>query len=593
VAGVRRTERWIALVRVIAVPFAVFQVAFDNNFPEGYAVWAWLTVAGLALAAALLWWATGKELSERTQRLLAAVGLAADTAVASSFVLLNHYEPGTPVRQLLFLPVVEGAVLFAMPGALTVAAATAPVAAAFEWLRADRANDHFNADFVTFQLGVAALMALIVGWLVGRLRTETATAQARATEAEELRDELGRRVDLLDAANRCARALSSSLDVEQAFGAFIRELRALLPFDRVAIVLADEGFARVLATAGEGAETVFPPGTTRPLAGSVLEQVATSGQTVYRRDMEPAQHPEEREFLELGLRSRLAAPLLVGTRAIGMISLVRREPDAFRADEFELVSLLGRLVATAAQNIRAYDAERRTVDELRRLSSLRADFVSLVSHELRSPMAAVIGAARTLQMRWRELSPDQRGSFLALIADETSRLATLISDVLDTSRIETGTFSYTFSDVDVEELVRETVAAASLGQDEVRVKADVHPPLPAIRGDRERLRQVLANLIENAVKWSPEGTEVCVTASADGGVRIDVKDEGPGIPPEHHTLIFEKFGRANVGGVAKPGTGLGLFIARSIAEAHGGKLHVRSQTGAGATFTLQLPVSES
>ena len=97
------------------------------------------------------------------------------------------------------------------------------------------------------------------------------------------------------------------------------------------------------------------------------------------------------------------------------------------------------------QNIRAYESERRTVEELRRLSALRADFVSLVSHELRSPMAAVIGASRTLQQRWRELQPEQREAFLALIGDETTRLAALIGDVLDTSRIEAGTFSYRFA----------------------------------------------------------------------------------------------------------------------------------------------------
>src|SRR4029079_16609467 len=125
---------------------------------------------------------------------------------------------------------------------------------------------------------------------------------------------------------------------------------------------------------------------------------------------------------ELGLRSRIAAPLLHGPRAFGMISLVRREPSGFNTPEFELVGLLGRLVASAVQNIRAYEAERNTVEELRRLSALRADFVSLVSHELRSPMAAVIGAARTLQDRWRELTPVQRTSFLALIGDETNRL---------------------------------------------------------------------------------------------------------------------------------------------------------------------------
>ena len=119
------------------------------------------------------------------------------------------------------------------------------------------------------------------------------------------------------------------------------------------------------------------------------------------------------------------------------------------------------------QNLRTYEAERATVEELRRLSALRADFVSLVSHELRSPMAAVIGSARTLQARWRELRPEQREAFLAVIADETSRLSALVGDVLDTSRIEAGTFSYRFSEVDLAEVLRDSVAAAEIGQDEV------------------------------------------------------------------------------------------------------------------------------
>ncbi len=221
-----------------------------------------------------------------------------------------------------------------------------------------------------------------------------------------------------------------------------------------------------------------------------------------------------------------------------MLGVVRVEADAFSQEELELVSLLGRLVATAVQNIRAYEAERSTADELRRLSALRADFVSLVSHELRSPMAAVIGAARTLQGRWRELTPEQRQAFLGLIGDETSRLAALIEDVLDTSRIEAGTFSFTFSDVDLAELLRDVVAAAELAQDEVDLTADVGS-LPRVRGDRERLRQ-------------------------------------------------EKFGRSS-GGTAKPGTGLGLFIARSIAEAHGGTLEVESVPQRGSVFRLQLP----
>jgi signal transduction histidine kinase len=284
-------------------------------------------------------------------------------------------------------------------------------------------------------------------------------------------------------------------------------------------------------------------------------------------------------------------PLLLGARAIGMLSLSRDRADAFSEDEIELVTLLGRLVATAVQNIRAYEAERRRVEELGRLSQLRADFVSLVSHELRSPMAAVIGAARTLEDRWRMLSAEQRESFLALIGDETARLAELVGDVLDTSRIEAGTFSYRFEEVDLGLVVDEAIEVAVLAQQEVPVVASVPGGLPAVRGDRARLRQVLGNLIENAVKYSPEGGEVRVSASAaNGAVRIAVRDAGPGIPRDQQGRIFEKFGRVDVPGASKPGTGLGLFIARSIAEAHGGSLDVNSGPEPGSTFVLTLPV---
>jgi signal transduction histidine kinase len=445
----------------------------------------------------------------------------------------------------------------------------------------------FIWDRVTFPFGVFLITGAIVGWLVNRLGREAAIAEARAREAEALRDELGRRVDALEAANRCARALASSLDLDQAFGAFSRELRGLVAFERATLVLVENGRAEVMAVAGRGTDRVFPPGSARPVEGSVLEEVL-EGKLVYRASMDPPAYPEEEELLSLGLRSRVLAPLQVGPRAIGMLGLVRAEADAFSPAELELVSLLGRLVATAVQNIRAYEAERSTVDELRRLSALRADFVSLVSHELRSPMAAVIGAARTLQGRWRELTPDQRESFLALIGDETSRLARLIDDVLDTSRIEAGTFSFTFSDVDLGELLRDVVAAAELAQDEVELTTDVGT-LPRVRGDRERLRQVIQNLVDNAVKYSSAGGRVHVRAvPGNGHVLIDVVDEGPGVAPEDQELIFEKFGRSS-GGAAKPGTGLGLFIARSIAEAHGGALVVQSIPEQGSLFRLELP----
>jgi signal transduction histidine kinase len=586
----RQTERWIANVRIAAVVLAIAQVASSTGYPRHAERNAWLITAGFAFGTVVIFILSRRDMPRRRHRLLAVVALAFDTAILSSYLLTFNFENGSPVRQVLYLAVIEGAVRFGIPGAIVVTLVTTPVLAHFESLRADRAGESFQADFVMFQIGTELLVGLIVGWLVVRLRQATEVSEARATEAEELRDALGRRVDILETANRCARALGSSLVVEEAFGAFIREVRGFVPFDRIAVVLVEGERLEVLATAGLGADEVFPPGSSRQIAGSIFDTLAT-GRAVYRRDMIDRLHPEESELLALGLRSRLTAPLLVGSLAVGLISFARREPDAFTPEEFELVSLIGRLAATAVQNIRAYDAERRTVEELRRLSALRADFVSLVSHELRSPMAAVIGAAETLEQRWRELSPAQRSSFLSLIAGETRRLADLIADVLDTSRIEAGTFTYRFDDVDIGELAQEAVASAKLGQDEVTVRATVRGPLPTVRGDRMRLRQVLANLIDNAVKWSNGGELVDVDVSAtDGRVVVGVRDRGPGIPREEHGVIFEKFGRAK-SGTGRSGTGLGLFIARSIAEAHGGSVEVSSAPGEGAVFTLELPAA--
>ena len=408
-------------------------------------------------------------------------------------------------------------------------------------------------------------------------------------EAEAMRDELGRRADLLEAANRCARALTSSLDLDEVVSAFTRELRGLVPFDRMAIVLAEDGNARVLATAGDRAEEVMPPGTLLTLDDNVLADVVARGQTVVRPDLDDPEYAEEPRLRELGIRSRVLAPLNVGARTIGLISVGRRQRDAFLEHEVELMSLLGRLVGSAVQNIRAFEAERRTVEELHRLSALRADFVSLVSHELRGPMAAVVGAARTLQHRWRELKTEQREAFLALIGDETTRLASLVADVLDTSRIEAGTFSYRFTEVDLAALVRDAVTTVSMAQNEVPIELEL-TPVATVRGDVERLRQVVGNLVDNAVKYSPEGAAVHVSvAQRDGTVSVVVADRGPGIAEEDHALIFEKFGRASRN-QTKPGTGLGLYIARAIAQAHGGTLDVRSAPGEGATFILAIPV---
>jgi signal transduction histidine kinase len=579
-----RPGRWLVLLRAALVVVGAIAVAL-TDFPPSYEPWAWAVVGFFAAVTVFSGVLSMVELGPVTRVRARILLLALDAVVAIGFVSIFSFEAGEPWRALYLIPIAAAALRFGLVGGLVggvvMTGATLLIDAlgpGLQWRNA----------FARVLVGVLA--GLIIGRLRDTLNAERSRAEARAAEAERLRDELGHRVDVLETANRCARALGSSLELDEAFGAFIRELRGLVPFERTAIVLVEGNTATTMATAGRGAGDVFPPGNSDPIEGSLLERVL-DGKIVVRRDLTERDAPADEQLLALGLRSELVTPLLVGARTIGMLSLSRERPDAFSEDEVELISLLGRLVATAVQNIRAYEAERRRVEELARLSQLRADFVSLVSHELRSPMAAVIGAARTLQDRWRMLTAAQRESFLALIGDETARLAELVGDVLDTSRIEAGTFSYRFEELDLGRVVDEAVEAAALAQQDVPVVASVRGGLPAIRGDRARIRQVLGNLIENAVKYSPEGGEVRVSAAAaNGAVRIAVRDAGPGIPRDQQGRIFEKFGRVDVPGASKPGTGLGLFIARSIAEAHGGSLDVSSGAEPGSTFTLTLPV---
>jgi signal transduction histidine kinase len=579
-----RPGRWLVLVRAVLVIAGAVAVAL-TDFPPSYEAWAWAVVGFFAAETVFSAAVSAVELGPVARVRARMVLLALDALVAIGFVAVFSFESGEPWRALYLIPIAAAALRFGLVGGLVGAAVMTSAS-----IIVDALGPGLEWKTVFARVLVGLLAGLVIGRLRDTLNAERGRAEARAAEAERLRDELGHRVDVLETANRCARALGSSLELDEAFGAFIRELRGLVPFERTAIVLVDGDTATTMATAGRGANEVFPPGNSDPIEGSLLERVL-EGKIVVRRDLAEQDSPADEQLLALGLRSELVTPLLLGARTIGMLSLSRDRQDAFSEDEIELVSLLGRLVATAVQNIRAYEAERRRVEELAALSQLRADFVSLVSHELRSPMAAVIGAARTLQDRWRMLTAEQREAFLALINDETTRLAELVGDVLDTSRIEAGTFSYRFEEVDLGRIVDEAVDTAVLAQQEVQVVASVSGTLPAILGDRARLRQVLGNLIENAVKYSPEGGEVKVSAVATNGtVRIAVRDAGPGIPSDQQGRIFEKFGRVDVPGASKPGTGLGLFIARSITEAHGGSLEVSSGAEPGSTFTLTLPV---
>jgi PAS domain S-box-containing protein len=236
----------------------------------------------------------------------------------------------------------------------------------------------------------------------------------------------------------------------------------------------------------------------------------------------------------------------------------------------------------------------RDLTEERAIERLRSDFVSTVSHELRTPLAAIYGAAMTLQREDVALEPEQQQVMLGVIGAESERLARIVNDILLASRLDSGAATVRIDQADATELARGVVAAAATHlPDEIELVLSAPEPGPQVVADPDGLRQVLVNLVENAVKYSPEGGRVVVELeSRDGRVQFAVRDGGLGIPASEHERIFEKFFRLDPQlsrGVG--GTGLGLYICREILRRMGSRIRVDSEPGRGSTFSFELPLA--
>ena len=226
------------------------------------------------------------------------------------------------------------------------------------------------------------------------------------------------------------------------------------------------------------------------------------------------------------------------------------------------------------------------------LERARADFVTTASHELRTPLTAVYGSIRTLIDREDELPEPVRRRLLKMIEQESEHLAQIVDQLLVTAQIDRGRLRMEERDCNVAELCASVLEAADSRKPEsIRLELVAPPATRPLRCDPPRLKQVLVNLVENAIKYSPEGGRIEVRiADTPDRLRIDVQDEGLGIPPSEQARIFEKFYRLDAEmtrGVG--GSGLGLYISREIVEQMGGLLSVRSRRGAGSTFTVTLP----
>jgi signal transduction histidine kinase len=444
------------------------------------------------------------------------------------------------------------------------------------------------------------------------------------------------RLAALVAINELAIAAASSLDLDALLDRSLAALTRNLRFDRALVLLIDD--ERDVLAGGRSVGGTYEMAA--QVAGfelaldetmSQLVQLASADGPLLFRDADQDPDERNRAFAELlGVTSFLGTPLVTKGRTVGILAvdngLTGRDVEP---GDGPLLYTIGSLIAAGVDNARLYAElaversalERRVAERTADLVDARAaaeaatatksQFLSNVSHELRTPLTSVVGFSKLISKRLGEVvfptvptgdpkvdrAMRQVTENLGIIVEEGERLTALINDTLDLAKIEAGRLEWREDEVDVAEVIgRATAATGSLLAREPgpTLRVEVEDGLPPVRGDRDRLIQVVINLISNAVKFTPHGSITIHAEGSDGDILVRVVDTGIGIDPADQAKVFEPFGQAGDTLSDTPrGTGLGLPICRDIVEHHGGRLWLESALGEGSTFAFTLPVVAS
>ncbi len=490
---------------------------------------------------------------------------------------------------------------------------------------------------------------LVLYGSAARGRASALRAAQQQTEQAYLRSEranlaLQERLAELMTLNELAAAAGSTLDRDALLDGSLAAVTRHLRFDRALILLADPergvlGSGRSVGGSPEMSARVAELELPLDSGVSQLVQLYHSDGPLFFRDADHDPDERNRAFAEMmGVSSFLGTPLVSKGRAVGILAVDNRVSGRdVRPGDGPLLYTVGSLIAAAIENARLYEEvetqkealEQRVIDRTAALASAieeaqaarvaaeaasagKSAFLSSVSHELRTPLTSVVGFSRLIRRRLdevifpsvpggdpkRERAVRQVSENLGIIIEESERLTTLINDTLDLAKIEAGRMEWRREPVDIGDVIARATSATSslLAGSGPEMIVTVDPGLPTVIGDRDRLIQVVINLISNAVKFTPSGSITCAALGDAAGdeIIVSVTDTGVGIAPEDHARVFEQFGQAGDTLTDKPrGTGLGLSICREIVEHHGGRLWLESEPGKGSRFSFTLPVRVS
>jgi len=419
------------------------------------------------------------------------------------------------------------------------------------------------------------------------------------TELQARTGELTRSVEQLTALGDVGRAVSSSLDLDVVLSTIVGRAVQLSGTDGGTIFeydeRAEEFWARATLNPDEGQSALLRATRLRRGEGAV-GQMAVTRHPIQIPDIAAEGAYDSRirgAMLEAGTRSVLAIPLLHEERLVGGLVVTRRAPGAFSGEIIELLRTFAAQSALAIQNARLFQELADKSRQLEAASRHKSEFLANMSHELRTPLNAIIGFSEVLNERMFGELNEKQEEYLKDIYSSGQHLLSLINDILDLSKVEAGRMELEVTDFDLPVaidnaliLVRERASRRG-----ITLGRAIDDRVGTVRGDERKVKQVLLNLLSNALKFTPEGGRIDVhTAMKEGMAEISVADTGVGIAPEDQEAIFEEFRQVGTADKKVEGTGLGLALSRKFIELHGGRIWVQSEPGKGSTFSFTLPM---
>jgi signal transduction histidine kinase len=418
-------------------------------------------------------------------------------------------------------------------------------------------------------------------------------------ELQSRTQELARSVEQLRSLSEVGQAVNSTLDLDQVLATIVARAVQLSATDGGAVYEADEasGDFKLRATYG------LPPELVETMRSTPLRpgEGATGRAASLRRPVQISDLREDQAYTgwlqrlseQAGFRALLAVPLLREGRVLGSLAVSRRSAGEFAPEVVDLLQTFAAQSTLAIQNARLFREIAQKSRELEVASQHKSQFLANMSHELRTPLNAILGYTELILDSIYGEVPEKIREVLDRIEKSGRHLLGLINDVLDLSKIEAGQLTLSANEYSFQDVVQGVVSSVESLASEKRLElgVDLSPSLPVGYGDERRIRQVLLNLVGNAIKFTDAGKVEIRVSQTREQFQIAVADTGPGIDAEHQQRIFEEFQQVdNSPTKTKGGTGLGLAIAKRIVELHGGRIWVESTVGKGSTFFFSLPV---